>query len=443
MNRKLKVLLIGSGGRESALAWKLRQSPHLGRLFVAPGGNPYTDRIATPVNIQPTEIEQLRHFAIVEGIDLTIPGGEDPLGCGIVDAFREVRSPKLPIFGPTKDAAQLETSKAFSQGLRRKKNVPTARHKIFTDPNLAKEYLKEHFRQSTSPIVIKASGLALGKGVYIVDTLERAYMTIDMIMVSLVHGESGRTVVIEDFVSGPEISIHALCDGRTCSLFPSVQDHKPVLDGDRGPNTGGMGTISPVPWYEFLSQVNDKIVIPTLRGMEELGHPFSGLLFPGLKISSDGPVVLEYNVRPGDPETQPLMRRLKTDLLEILMACVEGRLDGIRIEWDPRPAACVVLTSGGYPGSYKRGFPIKGISEAEKIPGVVVFPAGTKLVGDTQVTNGGRVLNVTAIGDTLQQALERVYTAVGLIHFRDMHYRKDIGASALAAVTCHHSMPAS
>ncbi len=428
MNPK-NVLLVGGGGRESAIGWKLLQSPRLGKLYVAPG-NAGTARIAKNVPLKATNIDGLLAFALKEGIELTIVGQDDPLALGIVNAFQ---AKGLTIFGPTKAAAQIEASKVFSKRLMKDCGVPTALFDVYTDHALALENVRRHFAAySGLPIVVKASGLALGKGAYVCHDLVKAEQALDEVMVKRLHGSAGDEVIIEEYAGGQEVSIHAFCDGKSFKLFPSAQDHKPAFDGDKGPNTGGMGTIAPVPWFSGYDAVSQQIVGPILGGLREKGSPFVGLLYPGLKMSRVGLMTLEFNARFGDPETQVYMRLLKTDLLDIFEACVEGRLHEIKVEWNPGFAACIVMASGGYPSpDYKKGLPITGIDNAEILPGVIVFHAGTKNADGQFVTSGGRVLGVTAIGTTLQEALDLAYNGVKCIHFEGMQYRKDIGAKSL------------
>jgi len=439
MDNKQTILIVGSGGREHALAWKLAQLPRVGKIYVAPG-NGGTSQIAENVPIPATDIEKLVAFALTNKIDFTVIGPDDPLAGGIVDRFKEAG---LKVFGPTKAAAQLEASKAFAKAFMAEQGIPTARFQTFSDYQLALAYV----RSQPIPLVVKASGLALGKGVTVCRTLEEAEASLKAIMVERVFGEAGNEVVIEEFLEGQEVSIHAFSDGEHFKLLPTAQDHKPIFDGDQGPNTGGMGTIAPVPWVteEMIEEVSQKIVAPVLKGMKERGEPFSGLLYPGIvtlaslklersgpKLSSEGGVkVLEFNVRFGDPETQSYMRLLKTDLLDILEACTDGTLDKQSVECNAGFAVCIVLASGGYPGKYEKGKEITGIEEAEKIPDVVVFHAGTAIKDGQLVTAGGRVLGVTATGETLKMALDRAYQAVRLIRFDGMQYRKDIGAKAL------------
>lgn len=419
------ILIIGSGGREHALAWKLAQSPRIGKLYVAPG-NGGTRDIAENIAIEATDARGLARFAEKNSINLTVVGPDDPLALGVVDVFQ---SHGLRIFGPTRAAARIEASKAFAKRLMRDSDIPTAPFRIFRKHESALEYVRKH----GTPIVVKASGLALGKGAYPCKTLTKAEKALAEIMLERAYNQAGNEVIVEEFLNGQEVSIHALCDGKTSILLPTAQDHKPIFDGDKGKNTGGMGTITPVPWVtdQTLREVNEQIVRPTLQALTKQGKPFTGCLYPGLKMTDEGPKVLEYNARFGDPETQSYMRLLKTDLLDVLDACVDGKLADLAVEWNSGFAVCVVLASGGYPGKYKKEIPIFGIIEAEKIPSVVVFHAGT-MCSDQLRTSGGRVLGITAVGKTLQEALDRVYEAVRQIKFKGMQYRKDIGAKAIA-----------
>jgi phosphoribosylamine--glycine ligase len=423
---KLSILLIGSGGREHAIAWKLAQSPKLGKLYIAPG-NAGTAQVGENVAIPVTDIEALLNFAKEKNIDLTLAIPDDPLAAGIVDTFTEAG---LKIFGPTKAAAELEWSKAFSKNFMAENGIPTAAYKTFTDPSDAKEYLYG----ANFPLVVKASGLALGKGVLICQTREEALEAVTEIMESQVFGSAGSEIVIEEFLQGVEVSTHAFSDGTTHVLFPVSQDHKRIGEGNTGLNTGGMGTVAPVPGLPpvLLEKVEKEVVQPTLTGMENRSATYKGVLYPGLMLTENGPKVLEYNARFGDPETQVYMRLLETDLIDIALACVNGTLKDLNVSWKTGAAANIVIASGGYPENYEKGKKIFGIEEAEKIPGVVVFHAGTKMDGDTLVTNGGRVLGVSATGETLEKALETAYRAVAMIHFDGMYYRKDIGKTALA-----------
>ena len=428
--RKSNVLVVGSGGREHALVWKLAQSSRIGKLYVAPG-NGGTRDIAENIAIEATDIKELAHFAEKNSIDLTVIGPDDPLAIGVVDVFQ---SRGLRVFGPTRAAAQIEASKAFAKRLMYNNGIPTAIFRTFRKYNSALSYIRKH----GAPIVVKASGLAFGKGVYPCRTLAKAERALKEIMLDRVCKEAGDEVIVEEFLDGQEISIHTLCDGKTSILLPTAQDHKTILDGDRGKNTGGMGTIVPVPWItdQILREVNEQIVSPALQSLAKKGKVFTGCLYPGLKMTSNGPKVLEFNARFGDPETQSYMRLLKTDLLDVLDACVDGELSGLKIKWYSGFAICVVIASGGYPGKYKKGIPIFGINEAEKVPGVVVFHAGTTY-NDQLRTFGGRVLGVTATGKTLRETLSRAYKAVRCIKFKGMQFRKDIGAKAVAMSLDH------
>lgn len=419
------VLIIGSGGREHALAWKLAQSPRIGKLYVAPG-NGGTRQVAENVSISATNIGELAQFAAKNEIGLTVVGPDDPLALGVVDAFR---ARGLRIFGPTRAATEIESSKVFAKELMNESGIPTAAFRIFREHDEALAYIRER----GAPIVVKASGLALGKGVYVCKTLTEAENALGEIMLENVHKDAGKEVVVEEFLGGQEVSIHGFCDGITSVLLPPAQDHKPIRDDDEGKNTGGMGTIVPVPWVgaDTLKIIDEQILQPTLHALAKRERPFSGLLYPGLKMTATGPKVLEFNARFGDPEAQSYMRLLKTDLLDILEACVDGTLAELAIQWHSGFAVCVVVASGGYPDEYKKNVPIRGMADAERVPGVTVFHAGTSFENELK-TSGGRVLGVTAIGDTLRDALDRAYEAVRLIQFEDMHYRRDIGAKALA-----------
>ncbi|MBI5457756.1 phosphoribosylamine--glycine ligase [Candidatus Kaiserbacteria bacterium] len=423
----MDVLIVGSGAREHALAWKIAQSPRVGKLYVAPG-NGGTAALAENVPIGVMEFEKLAAFAKEKKIGLTIPGPDDAFVGGIVDVFK---AHKLRVWGPTKEAAQIEGSKAFSKQLMDESKIPTAKFAVFTAAAPALAYV----RARGVPIVIKASGLALGKGVYVCTTLEEAEKAINEIMIERVHKDAGSEVVVEEFLDGPELSIHALTDGSAYVLFPPSQDHKAALDGDEGKNTGGMGTIAPVPWAkpEIMASIDVKVVVPTFEALKKRGVLFQGLLFPGLKLTLDGPKVLEYNARFGDPECQVYMRLLKTDVLDLFEASIDCTLDAVRhsVEWNRGFAANIVIASGGYPEEYKTGFPITGIDEARNVEGVIVFHAGTRLENDQLMTAGGRVLSVSAVGGSLKDALDRAYEAVGKIHFEGLHFRRDIGQKSL------------
>lgn len=419
--QSLKLLIIGSGGREHALLWKLKQNPRITECYVAPG-NAGTGRLATNVPIEATEISRLLEFAQEKKIDLTLVGPDDPLAAGIVDRFQEAG---LRIFGPTAAAARFEASKSFAKDFMKRYGIPTAASETFTTSSKARAYVK----QANYPLVVKADGLALGKGVIIAQNVEEALTAIREIMEEKVFGAAGETVVIEEFLVGHECSLHALIDGKNYLLFPDARDHKRAFDGDQGLNTGGMGTISPsqVLSDSMHARLHEEIFVPFLRGLEREKINFQGMLFPGLMITKDGPKVLEFNARFGDPETQVLMRRLKSDLLELIEATIEGKLDAMNPQWEERAAVCIVLASGGYPGSIEKGKMISGLESVADHEGVV-FHAGTKQIGESIVTNGGRVLGVTALGLSLQEAREAAYAVVEKIQFEGMHFRRDIGA---------------
>lgn len=422
---KKKILIIGGGGREHALAWKLSQSPKVGKIFVAPG-NAGTAQLGTNIDIQATDVQALVGWAEKNKIDFTVVGPEDPLALGVVDIFQKR---KLKIWGPKKAAAQIESSKIFAKDLMQKAGIPTARFQTFSNFNHALKYLES----VGAPIVIKASGLALGKGVTVCKTINDAKKALKEAMVDKVFGDSGNDVVIEEFLEGQEFSIHAFCDGKNFKLLPSAQDHKQIFDDNRGPNTGGIGTVAPVPWVNqnILDTVAKTVVAPILKILKKEAVPFVGLLFPGMIMTKDGPKVIEFNSRFGGPECESLMRLLKTDLFGILNASVEGKLDQIKIEWHKKFACCIVLASGGYPGNYEKGKTITGIDKAEALDDIIVFHAGTMILGSIIVTNGGRVLGVTATADDLQTALTKAYAAIKLINFQGMHYRTDIGKKSL------------
>ena len=414
-------MVIGSGGREQALAWKLAQSPSVSKVYVAPGNGGSRGRIEN-VDIGFTSGPDLLKFAQDQQIDLTVIGQEAASEAGVVDMFQKAG---LTIFGVNKAAAQIETSKVFSKNLMAAENIPTAEYKTFTDSGRALAYAKTR----ELPVVVKADGLAGGKGVVVAQSYDEAAEFIDEVMVKKIFGESGVQVVIEDFLKGQEVSAHALSDGKSAVIFPSSQDHKQVFDGDKGPNTGGMGAIAPVPWVtsEHMSFVEDKIVKPALKGLQKQGLCFNGVLYPGMMIDGKSIKLLEFNARFGDPEAEAYMRLFDGDLFETLLACATGKLDPSTVRWKSGYVASVAVAAGGYPGSYPKGLPITGIEEAEKLDDIVVFHAGTAIKDGQLVTNGGRVLNVTATGATLDEALDKAYAAIKLIHFEGMHYRTDIG----------------
>jgi phosphoribosylamine---glycine ligase len=422
---KQRVLIIGGGAREHALAWKLTRSPELGRLYVAPG-NGGTEAIAENVPIKTADIDGLLDFANSNSIDLTIVGPDDALALGVVDAFQNVG---LRIYGPTRAAARIETSKIFGKELMTARHVPTARYKVFTDLESAKQYAGSQ----SFPLVVKASGPAFGRGSYIARDLSEAIRALDEMMVDKIFGEAGSSVVIEEYLGGQEVSIHAFCDGRRALLFPPAQDHKRIGTGDTGPNTGGMGAYAPVPWLDhaLLGRIRSQVIDPILAELEAQCSPFTGTLYPGIVVDSREVKVLEFNARFGDPETQSYMPLLDSDLLSILNICATGELLRDDIRWSTKTAITVVLASGGYPGGYETGLPITGVEAAEAHPDVVVFHAGTKRVGGRLLTSGGRVLAVTAVADNLADAQQKAYAAVKLIHFEGMQYRTDIGDKAL------------
>ena len=420
----MKILVIGGGGREHALTWKIAQSPHSERIFCAPG-NAGTEAIAENVAIPAGDLKALVRFAKENRIDLTVVGPDDSLAAGIVDLFA---AEKLRAFGPTKSAARIEASKIFAKELMRAQKIPTAEARTFSDSSEALDYCE----QLKFPVVIKADGLALGKGVIIAAHRVAARSAIDEMMNQGRFGDAGRRIVIEDFLRGTECSLHALVDGRSYRLLESARDHKRALDGDQGPNTGGMGAFSPANnWNKKLqSKFETEIMQPLLRGLLQEGITFHGMLYPGLIITSEGPRVLEFNCRFGDPETQALLPRMKSDLLPLLEATIDGNLSKRTIEWDTRAAVTVVLASGGYPGKYETGKTISDLDDAAKVEDVHIFHAGTKRADGEVRTAGGRVLAVTALGSTLEAARARVYDAVSRIHFENCHYRRDIALGA-------------
>jgi phosphoribosylamine--glycine ligase len=420
----VRLLVIGSGGREHALVWKLKQSPAVDRIFCAPG-NAGTSAIGENIAISATDLAQLLRFAKENAADLTVVGPDDPLALGVVDLFA---SEGLRIFGPTKSAARLESSKIFAKDLMRAQDVPTAQAQTFSDSEAALAYCEE----LKFPVVIKADGLALGKGVIIAENVASARSTVEMMMNEARFGEAGRRIVIEEFLRGTECSIHALVDGENYRLLESARDHKRALDGDLGPNTGGMGAFSPANnWNTWLqSQFEEEVMGPLLRGLAKEEITYRGLLYPGLMITAEGARVLEFNCRFGDPETQALLPRMKSDLLPLLEATIDGNIDNCSIDWDRRASVTVVLASAGYPGKYETGKLMTGLEEAAKLEGIQIFHAGTKVANNQIVTSGGRVLAVTALGSTISAARERAYQAASLIRFDGCHYRRDIALSA-------------
>lgn len=422
----MKILVIGSGGREHALVWKLRQSPRVSAVYCAPG-NAGTEALATNVSLPISDHRGLIEFATAEGIDLTIVGPDDALAAGIVDHFEHAG---LRIFGPSKSAARLESSKVFAKDFMQRHGIPTAASGSFSDSAAAHRFCQ----QSRYPLVIKADGLALGKGVIIAQTPPEAAQAIHDIMEKRQFGAAGDRVVIEEFLTGQECSVHAMVDGDHYLLFPAAQDHKQIFDGDKGPNTGGMGTFSPpdkLVTPELVERIHREVMAPFMAGLKKDGLRFCGLIFPGLMVTADGPKVLEFNCRFGDPETQVLLPRMKGDLVDWIEAALEGKLDTIRPEWDERAAVCVIMASHGYPGSYPKGKEITGIEAAEALDGVTVFHAGTQRLEKQLVTAGGRVLGVTALGNSLPEAQARAYEAVSRLHFEGATFRRDIGAKGL------------
>jgi phosphoribosylamine--glycine ligase len=420
----VKILVVGSGGREHALVWKLQKSAGADRIFCAPG-NAGTEDLAENVAIKATDLPALAGFAKENRIDLTVVGPDDPLAAGIVDLFE---GEHLRVFGPTKSAARLESSKIFAKELMRTKGIPTARAAIFENPEAAFAFLKE----SRFPIVIKADGLALGKGVIVAQDFEEGRAAADAMLSEGRFGEAGRRLLIEECLAGSECSLHALVDGKSFRMLATARDHKRAFDGDAGPNTGGMGAFSPANNFpkELQAQFEGEVMRPLLDGLREKDVTFRGLLFPGLMITADGPRILEFNCRFGDPETQAILPRLKSDLLPLLEATIDGQLNETTIEWDDRPAVTVVMASGGYPGKYETGKPITGLETAAS-EDVQIFHAGTRRENGAVVTSGGRVLAVTALGETIGDARNRAYEAVSKIDFEGCHYRRDIALSAV------------
>lgn len=421
----MKVLVVGGGGREHSLVWKIRQSPRVEKIYCAPG-NGGIGRMAELVSIGPEEIEKLAEFAAREKIDLTVVGPELPLTLGIADLFKKRG---LKIFGPDREAARLEGSKAFAKELLKENHIPTASFDTFADAAPAKRYLAE----MKPPYVVKADGLAAGKGVIICSDKNEAEAAIDDILVRKLFGQAGEKVVIEEFLQGEEASFMTLTDGEHILPLASSQDHKRVFDGDRGPNTGGMGAYSPAPVVspEVHRRILDEILKPLLAGLKKKGVHYSGVIYVGLMITSDGPKVLEFNARFGDPECQPIMMRLKSDLVPLLEATIEGKVDQVRAEWLQDAAVCVVLCAKGYPGSYEKGKEIRGLEKLMQWQRGFVFHAGTAERQGRFLTSGGRVLGVTALGSNIQEAVREVYQAIGEIGWDGMHYRKDIAQRAL------------
>jgi phosphoribosylamine--glycine ligase len=421
----MKILVVGGGGREHTLVWKIAQSSKVKTIYCAPGNAGIAEH-AECIPIKADEIKKLASFAHSRAIDLTLVGPELPLTLGIVEEFKRYG---LRIFGPDKNAAIIEGSKLFAKDLMKKYNIPTADYATFDSPPEAMSYL----RKRGTPAVIKADGLAAGKGVVPVQSLDEAEKVIDSMLTQRIFGEAGNRIVIEDFLTGEEASFIVFTDGHTIFPLPSSQDHKPIYDNDQGPNTGGMGAYSPAPVITEALQkkIMDEVMTPVVRGMAEEGRPFKGILYAGLMINGEDIKVLEFNARFGDPETQPILMRMKTDLVPVFEAIVDEQLEKIAIQWDERPAVCVVMAAQGYPGSYQKGTAIEGLKEIQSIHNVEVFHAGTALQGNRVVTDGGRVLGVTALGDTIAEAIDTAYSAVSRIHWDGAYYRKDIGKKAL------------
>jgi len=417
----MKVLIVGGGGREHAIALSVAKSPRVEKIYCAPG-NAGIGMVAECIDIGAMEINKLVEFASRRQIDLTIIGMDDPLVAGVVDAFE---SAGLKVFGPRKNAAIIEGSKAFSKDLMKKYKIPTAGYETFDEADKAMAYLQD----AKFPIVLKADGLALGKGVLICQTLEDARVGVRTIMLDKQFGEAGNRLVIEEFMTGREVSVLCFCDGTHILPMTSAQDHKRAGDGDKGPNTGGMGTFSPSPFYTegVKAFCETHIYQPTMDAMKAEGRPFTGILFVGLMLTEDGPKVLEYNARFGDPEAQVVLPRMKNDLIEVMEACIDGKLDKIHLEFEDNAAVCVVLASLGYPGKYEKGYPIEGFDHFKEEEGYYCFHAGTKTDGSQIITNGGRILGITAKGKDLKSARENAYKAVGWIDFDNKYMRNDIG----------------
>ncbi len=421
----MRILVVGGGGREHTLVWKLKQSPLVEKIYCAPGNAGIAeDAECVPIPVE--DLQGLADFAEKQNIDLTIVGPEDPLARGIVDLFQKKG---LKIFGPNKKAAQLEGSKVFAKDLMVKYNIPTAEYRTFTSPQEAEQYIKE----VGTPVVVKAEGLAAGKGVIVCEEEEEALLAVKKIMIDRVFGDAGNRLIVEECLRGEEASILAFTDGESILAMVSSQDHKPIFDGDRGPNTGGMGAYAPAPLVtpEISRFVEEKILIPAVQGLKVEGCSYSGVIYAGLMFTEKGPKVLEFNCRFGDPEAQVVIPLLESDLVPILQAVVEGRLSQVKAQWHEGYAVCVVMASGGYPGSYQKGMPIQGLEKQKGKDNLVVFHAGTNVQEGKIVTNGGRVLGVTGWSQSLPETLRIVYEAVESIEFQGVQYRKDIGQKAL------------
>lgn len=417
----MKVLIVGSGGREHAIAMSVAKSPKVDKIYCAPG-NAGIAGVAECVDIKAMELDKLADFASENNIDLTIVGMDDPLVAGIVDVFK---AKGLRVFGPRKNAAIIEGSKVFSKNLMKKYNIPTAAYESFTDPAKAKEYLED----CKYPIVLKADGLALGKGVLICNTREEAMKGVKTLMQDKQFGDAGNSIVIEEFLTGREVSVLCYCDGTHIKPMTSAQDHKRAKDNDEGLNTGGMGTFSPSPFYDDVARkfCEDYVFQPTMDAMKKEGRDFVGILFVGLILTPDGPKVLEYNARFGDPEAQVVLPRMKTDIITVMESCIDGKLDEVELEFEDNACVCVILASDGYPEKYEKGKVITGLENFEGKDGYYVFHSGTKFDGDNIVTNGGRVLGITAKGDNLKEARKNAYEATKWVNFDNKYMRNDIG----------------
>jgi len=417
----MDILVVGNGGREHALVWKLKQSKKVKNVFAAPG-NAGTSLLAK--NLELSKTDEIIDWLKKKPIDLVVIGPDNYLAEGMTDKIQNIG---IKVFGPTKAAAEIEWSKSYAKRLMQEEGIPTAKFKAFKDYIEAFEYVKSQ----EFPLVIKADGLALGKGVIIAENLEQAEKALADMMKSKIFGTAGNEIVIEEYLEGNEISVHAFCDGEHAVMFPASQDHKRIFDGDKGPNTGGMGTIAPVPWVtnEQMQEIKEKIILPTLMALKKRGRPFKGILFPGIMITKDGPRVIEFNARFGDPETQSYMRILESDLVDIMLACTDGTLEKENVKWSEKSACCIVCASNGYPGVYEKGKVIRGLQNVDK--NIVIFHAGTKTVDSEVVTNGGRVLGITAVADNLKESLVKAYKAIENISFDGMYYRNDIGFKSL------------
>lgn len=425
MRSSSRVLVVGSGGREHALTWAIARSPRAARIFVAPG-NAGTAQIAENVPIAADDLDALVAFALAQAIDLVVVGPEIPLALGLTD---RMHAAGVRCFGPVAAAARIESSKAFSKALMRDLGLPSAAYRVFTDSDEADAYVQTH----GAPVVVKASGLAAGKGAFVCQTVDEAHAAIALIGRERAFGAAGDEIVVEEFLSGTEVSILAFSDGVTVRPMIQAQDHKAAFDGDRGPNTGGMGCYAPAPLLDVaqLAEVTRRVLQPTVDGLRAQGSPYVGVLYAGLMVSDEDFQVLEFNCRFGDPEAQAILPLLENDLLDVLDACVEGRLDEVALTWADRTAVCVVMASGGYPDQYRKGLPIHGLAAAFALPDVVVFHAGTRLEGETVLTDGGRVLGVTAWDCDLPEAMRRAYEAVAAISWEGASFRHDIGAKGL------------